>query len=49
MFVVKRAVSPEDGAMRWAVEVEGDISGQRLFRRAEGGRSRMPAVGRVLG
>jgi hypothetical protein len=40
--------SPEDSAMRWDVEVEDAISGQRLFRRAEGGTSRMPAVGRVL-
>jgi hypothetical protein len=37
--------SPEDGAMEWDVEVEDAISGQRLFRRAEDGSSRMP-VGR---
>jgi hypothetical protein len=41
--------SPEDSAMKRDVEVECAISGQRLFRRAESGRSRMPAGRRVLG
>jgi len=44
-ILVKCAVFLRIGsAMEWDVEVEDAISGQRLFRRAEGGSTRMPAV-----